>query len=190
MTRHQYGISALVSQTSFSGETSRVIAKCRLFSEATSRPWTVFFLSLEPLATSEKVKLCIKKLMVQKRKDWASALVPRAFPSHAFSRSTVTKKKNKRLLSVYSFLKTDFTVGKRPVTRAKGKTGCIHLYILTKRLSQLFSLPSGAHDPEQATRILGLYHGVFTERFIFWYISGHFFTQNGRSAPSVSAFKV
>ena len=78
--------------------------------------------------------------MVQKRKDWASALVPRAFPSHACSRSAVTKKKNKRLLSVYSFLKTDFTVGKRPVTRAKGKTGCIHLYILTKRLSQLFRL--------------------------------------------------
>ena len=173
MTRHQYGISALVSQTSFSGETSRVIAKCRLFSEATSRPWTVFFLSLEPLATSERVKLCIKKLMVQKRKDWASALVPRALPS-AYSWSAVAKKKNKRLLSVYSFSKTDFTVGKRPVTRAKGKTGCIHLYILTKRLSQLFSLPSGAHDPEQATRILGLYHGVFTERFIFWYILGHF----------------
>ena len=112
MTRPEYGISALVSQTSFSGETSGGIAKCRLFSEATSRPSTVFFLSLEPLATSEKVKLCIKKLMVQKRKDWASALVPRAFPSHAFSRSTVTKKKNKRLLSVYSFLK--FYGGKAP----------------------------------------------------------------------------
>ena len=34
VTRHQYGISALVSQTSFSGETSGGVAKCRLFSQA------------------------------------------------------------------------------------------------------------------------------------------------------------
>ena len=32
--RHQYGISALVSQTSFGGETSGSVAKCRLFSQA------------------------------------------------------------------------------------------------------------------------------------------------------------
>ena len=32
--RHQYGISALVSQTSFRGETSGGIGKCRLFSQA------------------------------------------------------------------------------------------------------------------------------------------------------------
>ena len=31
-TRHQYGISALVCQTSFGGETSGSVAKCRLFS--------------------------------------------------------------------------------------------------------------------------------------------------------------
>ena len=31
---HQYGISALVSQTSFGGETSGSVAKCRLFSQA------------------------------------------------------------------------------------------------------------------------------------------------------------
>ena len=30
VTRHQYGISALVSQTSFGGETSGSVAKCRL----------------------------------------------------------------------------------------------------------------------------------------------------------------
>ena len=36
VTRHQYGISALVSQTSFGGETSGGVAKCRLFSQATS----------------------------------------------------------------------------------------------------------------------------------------------------------
>ena len=34
MTRHQYGTSALVSQTSFGGETSGSVAKCRLFSQA------------------------------------------------------------------------------------------------------------------------------------------------------------
>ena len=34
VTRHQYGISALVSQTSFRAETSGGIAKCRLFSQA------------------------------------------------------------------------------------------------------------------------------------------------------------
>ena len=34
VTRHQYGISALVSQTSFGGETSGSVAKCRLFSHA------------------------------------------------------------------------------------------------------------------------------------------------------------
>ena len=34
MTCHQYGISALVSQTSFSGETSGSVTKCRLFSQA------------------------------------------------------------------------------------------------------------------------------------------------------------
>ena len=33
-TRHQYGISALVSQTSIGGETSGGVAKCRLFSQA------------------------------------------------------------------------------------------------------------------------------------------------------------
>ena len=34
VTRHQCGISALVSQTSFGGETSGSVAKCRLFSQA------------------------------------------------------------------------------------------------------------------------------------------------------------
>ena len=34
VTRHQYGISVLVSQTSFRGETSCGVAKCRLFSQA------------------------------------------------------------------------------------------------------------------------------------------------------------
>ena len=34
VTRHQYGISALVSQTLFGGETSGSVAKCWLFSQA------------------------------------------------------------------------------------------------------------------------------------------------------------
>ena len=36
VTCHQYGISALLSLTSFSGETSGSVAKCRLFSQATT----------------------------------------------------------------------------------------------------------------------------------------------------------
>ena len=34
MTRHQYGISVLLSRTSFGGETSGSVAKCWLFSQA------------------------------------------------------------------------------------------------------------------------------------------------------------
>ena len=34
VTRHRYGIFALVSQTSFRGETSGGVAKCRLFFQA------------------------------------------------------------------------------------------------------------------------------------------------------------
>ena len=36
VARHKYGIFALVSQTSFGGETSGSVAKCRLFSQASS----------------------------------------------------------------------------------------------------------------------------------------------------------
>ena len=38
LMRHQYGISALVSQTSLGGETSDSIAKCQLFSQAKHFP--------------------------------------------------------------------------------------------------------------------------------------------------------
>ena len=37
MTRDQYGMSALVPQTSFGGETSDSVAKGRLFSQATQK---------------------------------------------------------------------------------------------------------------------------------------------------------
>ena len=36
VTRHQYRISAVVAQTSFGGETSCGVAKCRLVSQACS----------------------------------------------------------------------------------------------------------------------------------------------------------
>ena len=46
VTRHQYGISALVPQTSFGGVTSGSVAKFRLFSQATGRKskfsWTIY----------------------------------------------------------------------------------------------------------------------------------------------------
>ena len=34
VTRHRYGISALLSHTSFRGETSGSVVECRLFSQA------------------------------------------------------------------------------------------------------------------------------------------------------------
>ena len=37
VTRHQYGMSALVSQTSFGGETTGGVAKSQLFSQARTR---------------------------------------------------------------------------------------------------------------------------------------------------------
>ena len=43
MTRHQYGISALVPQTSFRGETSDGLAKCSLFSHANNYFISFFF---------------------------------------------------------------------------------------------------------------------------------------------------
>ena len=38
LTRHQYGISALVSQKSFGRETSGSVNKCWLFSQAQTHP--------------------------------------------------------------------------------------------------------------------------------------------------------
>ena len=48
VTRHQYGISALVSQTSFCRETCGGIAKCWLFSQAIkkqTKPWKLYLIS-------------------------------------------------------------------------------------------------------------------------------------------------
>ena len=45
VTCHQYGISARVSQTCFRGETSGSIAKCQLFTQASSSSalWCLIF---------------------------------------------------------------------------------------------------------------------------------------------------
>ena len=45
----------------------------------------------------------------------------------------------------------------------------------TRKSASKQSMAAGAHDPERATPILGLCHGVFTDRFIFRHILGHFF---------------
>ena len=36
-------------------------------------------------------------------------------------------------------------------------------------------MAAGAHNPERTTPILGPCHGVYTDRFIFRHILGHFF---------------
>ena len=43
MKRHQYGISAVVAQTSFPGETNGDVVKCQLFSQVIIvKPWSQF----------------------------------------------------------------------------------------------------------------------------------------------------
>ena len=54
VTRHQYGISALVSQTSFGGETSGSVAKCRLFSQANFLKPSAFLSVGKPLFVDHK----------------------------------------------------------------------------------------------------------------------------------------
>ena len=65
--RHQYGISALNSQTSFRGETSGGVAKCRIFSQAVrlSRIYlvTVFDAILTSRQTREKLQCLYENLM-------------------------------------------------------------------------------------------------------------------------------
>ena len=47
VTSHRYGISALVAQTSFRGETSGGVAKCRLVSHNTHAAWSVYWPRLD-----------------------------------------------------------------------------------------------------------------------------------------------
>ena len=51
--RHQYGISALVSQTSFRGNTDSGVAKCRLFSQA------IHYLVLD--SASDRLEICLNQ---------------------------------------------------------------------------------------------------------------------------------
>ena len=55
VTRHQYGISALVSQTSFGGETSGSVAQSGLFSQAKTLPKDVVDLPRNLLDFKEHV---------------------------------------------------------------------------------------------------------------------------------------
>ena len=54
VTRHQYEISALVSQTSFGGKTSGSVAKCRLFSQTIKNSKLIFSHSLSLLGAKNK----------------------------------------------------------------------------------------------------------------------------------------
>ena len=58
VSRHQYGISVVVSQTSFRGETSGSVAKCRLISQANSVHVTV---KKKRLQTIEITPECSKR---------------------------------------------------------------------------------------------------------------------------------
>ena len=61
VTRHQYGISVLVSQTSFCGKTSGAVANCRLFSQASD---------LHCNKAKEKAKTKSNKILQRLKKDF------------------------------------------------------------------------------------------------------------------------
>ena len=67
VTRHQYGISVLVSQTSFGGETSGSVAKCRLFSQARTLPKVAVNLPRNLLDFKEHVVHLILRKYVRSR---------------------------------------------------------------------------------------------------------------------------
>ena len=67
MTRHQCRISALVSHTSFGGETSGSVAKCRLFSQARTLPKAVVNLPRNLLDFEEHVVHLILRKYVRSR---------------------------------------------------------------------------------------------------------------------------
>ena len=61
MKRHQYGISALVSHTSFGGETSGSVAKCRLFSQASADGVVVFVVVVDDDYDDDHFSFCRSK---------------------------------------------------------------------------------------------------------------------------------
>ena len=64
---HQYGISALVSQTSFGRETSGIIAKCRLFSQASILAAIVVVEWLQYYRELTKSVKCVNSLQGQEK---------------------------------------------------------------------------------------------------------------------------
>ena len=65
---HKYGISTLVSQTSFCRETSGSVAKCQLFSRANVTP--TYFRALYPIAI-------IKEFLPDQMNAWSTSQVER-----------------------------------------------------------------------------------------------------------------
>ena len=89
MTRHQYGISALASQTSFGGETNDSVAKCWLFSQASmvsvktesrnrrgSFPESSKRIHIES-ATEYYFKVCTYPLLCSKSHKWKRMSITR-----------------------------------------------------------------------------------------------------------------
>ena len=70
--RHQYGISALVSQTSFREETSGSVAKCRLFSQA-----RVLFQDKKINCQNRERRSCLLSTLDLKKRDLTSCNIQR-----------------------------------------------------------------------------------------------------------------
>ena len=72
VTSHQYGITALFSQTSFGGETSGSVAKCRLFSRAnnTQTMNRTDWQPLKPLKNSQLVEWNIAGTGFRSKSSW------------------------------------------------------------------------------------------------------------------------
>ena len=63
VTRHQYGTSALVSLTSFGGETSGNVAKCRLFSQSTQNMIYFMYFKSCKMTFSDQNFSCISRTL-------------------------------------------------------------------------------------------------------------------------------
>ena len=112
VARHQYGISVLVSQTSFCGETSRGIAKCWLFSQA-----------IKKQTKPGKLYLISRKLTWLTQLDLVTAQGPGLFQNTWRSHSWEPHRVHKRTVSSkFNWFQPSFT--------------CIHivLCLLTLRM--------------------------------------------------------
>ena len=68
LTRHQYGIFVLVSQTSFGGKTSGSVAKCRLFSQAKCRPIVLFLQIISGSCVNETTLFSFLQSLLREKK--------------------------------------------------------------------------------------------------------------------------